>query len=112
MPFTPVLPRASALLAGIALAACAGSAPPVVNAGDASRAAARWPGTDQAQLEAGRAIYIERCSSCHMPIDPATIAADEWPSHVAEMRERAKLGDDEVAQLERYLVTIASRPAS
>jgi mono/diheme cytochrome c family protein len=112
MAFTRLLPRASALLAGIALAACAGSAPPVVNAGDASRAAARWPGTDQAQLEAGRMLYLERCSSCHVPVDPASIAADEWPSHVAEMRERAKLDDDEVARVERYLVTIASRPAT
>jgi mono/diheme cytochrome c family protein len=112
MAFTRVLLRAAVALAGIALAACAGATLPPVSASDAARASVRWPGTDHAQLDAGRAIYLERCSSCHVPVDPASIAADEWPEHVAEMRERAKLGDDEVAKVERYLVTIASRPAS
>jgi cytochrome c5 len=111
MAFTRALRGTALALAGIALAACAGATPPPVMASDASRAAARWPGTDRAQLEAGRTLYLERCSSCHVPVDPASIAADEWPARVAEMRERAKLGDDEVARVERYLVTIASRPA-
>jgi cytochrome c5 len=112
MAFTRLLPRIAIALAGIALTACAGATPPPVNAGDASRAAARWPGTDRAQLESGRTLYLERCSGCHAPVDPASIAADAWPAHLAEMRERAKLGDDELARVERYLITIASRPAS
>jgi mono/diheme cytochrome c family protein len=88
---------------------CSTTSAPVVSPADVSRAAARWPGTDQAQLEAGRSLYLERCSSCHAPVEPGSIAADQWPAHVEDMRERARLDDDEVARIERYLVTIASR---
>jgi hypothetical protein len=96
--------------AALALVACAAAtgAPPVTPA-DAGRASQRWPGTDQAQLEAGRALYVERCSSCHVPPAPTSVPADRWPGEVAEMKERAGLSDDEARLVERYLITVASR---
>ena len=95
------------------LAGCAGApAVPAVTPADASRAGTRWPGTGQPELESGRTLYLERCSSCHLPPAPSSAPADQWPTHVDEMKERAGLTEDQATLVERYLMTVASRDAA
>jgi mono/diheme cytochrome c family protein len=92
------------------LVSCAGLTPPPPTEADARRAAAQWPGVTAADLERGRSLYLSRCSGCHQPVDPSHIRPDDWPHHVAEMRDRAHLKSDEESLIVRYLMTVASRP--
>lgn len=84
-------------------AACAPGLP-VAGALDAARAASTVE-----QLNAGRALYVAKCTGCHSAHPPADFAASEWPAHVADMRTDAKLQPDEEASITRYLVTFARR---
>ncbi len=96
----------------LGLAACTGSAVPPATAADAQRAALSRPETTLSELERGRELYLGRCSACHQPIPPASIPAAEWPEHVGEMKERARLSADEEQLILLYLVTVAERPAA
>jgi hypothetical protein len=89
------------------LAACHTNAPVATDA-DAARAAARWPGTTTEELNRGRSLFMGHCGTCHQPPRPTKYSADEWPGHVAEMRERAGLTFDEQQLVEHYVVTMAS----
>lgn len=96
-------------LFGIALLviACARPNLPHATTADALRASSTWPGTTTAQLDHGRSLYLSRCTSCHLPVEPSRIAAAEWPEHVNEMKERAHLDEEEASLVIRYLVTMA-----
>jgi len=76
---------------------------------DVKRAALRRPRTTLADLERGRTLYLSRCTSCHRPIEPMGFRAQEWPGYVAEMQERARLGQDEAELVVLYLVTMAAQ---
>jgi mono/diheme cytochrome c family protein len=95
---------------GIALTlfgACARIQMPTPTGADAARAGSRWPGTTVADLDRGRSLYVAHCSSCHQPVAPTRIPANEWPAHLEEMAERAHLSTEEASLVERYLVTMA-----
>lgn len=92
-----------------ALAACATDVPRATPL-DAERAARTRPGTTLADLERGRTTYLSKCTSCHRPIAPRSIAGDRWPQHVDEMRERAHLSAEEHDAIVLYLTTIAAAP--
>ncbi len=102
--------RAATLLAGAAaLAGCAAALrhPTAQDAGLASR---RWAGTSIRDLERGRALYVRRCSGCHTLYLPKAYPADDWPTWVEAMSERARLTPDEAEDVERLLVTLATAP--
>lgn len=99
---------AVALLALVA--ACGRPRMPPVTAADATRASSTWPEITLAELDRGRDLYIARCSTCHLPVEPTKIAPAAWPGHIAEMKDRAHLTGDEAQRIERYVVTIAARP--
>lgn len=102
--------RAAALaLAVFTLAAC-GVDVPRATALDVARAAQTRPGTTLAELEQGRSLYLAKCTNCHRPIAPRSITPATWPAHVEEMRERARLSDDEHAAIVLYLTTLAAAP--
>jgi cytochrome c5 len=92
-----------------ALGACATDVPRATPL-DAERAARTRPGTTLADLERGRTAYLSKCTSCHRPIAPRSIAGDRWPQHVDEMRERAHLSAEEHDAIVLYLTTIAAAP--
>ena len=99
--------RLAAGLVAIGLAACAPRAPAVTVA-HAEWASHRWPRVTFAELDAGRTIYVRKCSGCHLPPAPSSQTPESWPGHIAEMRERSKLTPDEVVLIERYVITVAS----
>jgi cytochrome c5 len=105
-------PAITAALGAALAAALAACGPPVPHATplDAERAARVRPGTTLADLERGRTTYLSRCTSCHRPVAPRSIAGDQWPQHVDEMRERAHLSPDEHDAIVLYLTTLATAP--
>ena len=99
----------AALAVSAALAACAADVPRATPL-DAERAARRRPGTTIADLDRGRSTYLSKCTSCHSPVAPRSIAGEAWPQHVDEMRERAHLSTEEHDAIVLYLTTIATAP--
>jgi hypothetical protein len=99
--------RAASALRCIAVAtltaACAPGLP-VAGALDAARVASTVE-----QLNAGRALYVAKCTGCHSAHPPSNFAATEWPAHVADMSADAKLQPNEETAITRYLVTFARR---
>jgi len=94
----------------LAVLFCVGACRPTLPAAttaDADRAAQTWPGTTVADLEHGRQIYLERCSSCHQPVAPAKVAPANWPGHIAEMKTRAHLSEEQAQLVKRYVVTMS-----
>lgn len=94
--------RAVALLGLIA--ACHGPWLPVATEADATRSNAA-----AADLNRGRELLIGNCSGCHLTPSPRDQRAADWPSEVAEMRERSKLTADEVALITQYLTAFADQ---
>jgi hypothetical protein len=78
--------------------------PPQATAADAQRA-----NLALSELTEGRTLLIERCtdSACHRTPLPQDVRASEWPQHVADMAERAKLDRKQQKLIEQYLVTMA-----
>ncbi len=89
------------------LAGCAGGLPhPTAEV--AARAAQSQPGVTLESLEAGRALYVQRCSGCHNLVVPTEKQPQEWPMWVGKMAERAELTPEERGLIERYLVALAT----
>jgi len=111
-------PRRALAIAAAAAAALAAALPacgidvPRATPLDAERAAQARPGATLADLDRGRAAYLSKCTSCHRPIAPRSIAGAQWPQHVDEMRERAHLSAAERDAILLYLTTIAEAPAT
>jgi hypothetical protein len=98
----------AALMVGSA--AC-GSTIPALTPASLVTAQRQWPSVTLADLERGRALYLERCSSCHTPFVPRQFAAQRWPALVGQMRTNAKLTSADEQDIVRYLVVeSASRP--
>lgn len=81
---------------------------------DARYAAKHWPGTTLAQLEQGRALFVETCAGCHTLKDPASRSPSQWQAEVTQMRGKkgVKLDDRQAQLIVRYLSTISSRQKS
>jgi len=54
-------------------------------------------------LQKGRAIYINKCSSCHTLYLPEKYSTSEWRFQTAKMAVKAKLTDHEEELILRYL---------
>lgn len=66
-------------------------------------------GVARAELERGRAKYVDRCSSCHALFQPQRFPASTWQEMVTEMAPRAKLDSRDQAAILHYLVAFARR---
>jgi hypothetical protein len=91
----------------LALAAC--SAPlPHPTARDAAQAQVRWPGATLHSLEAGRRLFVFRCSGCHRLHRPQERAPEVWPEVLDEMEREARVSPEERALIEQFLVTASA----
>jgi hypothetical protein len=90
--------------------ACGGSAIPQPTAADASRGSAHFPDLTLSELSHGRALYVNRCGSCHVLKRPAELLPEQWQVEVSEMRAKngVKLSDAEAQAIVRYLTIAAS----
>jgi len=102
---------ASVALGAVLLAACAhGGFVPQPTALDVERLQPVDPGYSLAELQAGRAIYVQRCSSCHAVHGPGEYRGDQWAGLVARMQreKKVKIPEQDRQVMERYLVAFSS----
>jgi len=109
MSFRLVL--ASSVLGTVLILACAhaGFVPqPTVR--DVERLQPVDPGLTLEEMQAGRAAYVQRCSSCHAVHGPAEFRGDQWPGLLARMQreKKIKIPEHERLLMERYLVAFSS----
>jgi hypothetical protein len=76
------------LTLGIALSACA--APANQN---------NLPDTEKP----GRKLYYAKCAKCHKFYNPANYSDEEWNMWMGKMKKKAKLSDEQQAQLSLYI---------
>ncbi len=100
------------LVAGLAALVVSGCVAPLAHAtpDDAVRAESRWPGTTVDSLEAGRRLMTFRCTGCHGMKLPQKFPAEKWPKLLVDMQKEAKLTPAEKDLIERFILTIATRP--
>ncbi len=79
---------------------------------DAERAVRRWPEVTLATLQAGRKMYVAKCSGCHSLRSPSSKPADTWPSALDEMEQDGDLTltRSERLLIEQFLVTMSEAP--
>jgi len=68
----------------------------------------KWPGVDSAYLLKGHTIYTTKCGSCHYLYNPSDYSVQQWDSLLPEMRDEAKLTDQEYLCLEKYIITMSA----
>lgn len=97
-------------MAAVTAIACGGTLPPP-STSDVKTANTHWPGTSMEQLQAGRRAYLNQCGKCHALKSESAVPRDVWESTVNRMRTKngAKLTDEDVANIARYLYAMASR---
>ena len=104
------------LACAVLVLACAhGGVVPQPTSLDVERVQTIEPGLTLQELQAGRAAYLSRCSSCHPVHGPGEFPAEKWPGLIARMQREKKLKLPEADRIliERYLVAFsASAPRS
>ena len=105
-----LLTKAFTLAIAAGAIACGGTLPPPTTT-DAKAASTRWPGTSIEQLSLGRRAYLAQCGKCHSLKSETAVPKEVWEETVNRMRAKngAKLSDEEVADIARYLYAMASR---
>ena len=99
-----------AIVAATTALACGGTLPAPSTA-DVKTANTHWPGTSMEQLQSGRRAYLNQCGKCHSLKSETAVPKDAWEGTVSRMRSKngAKLTDEDVANIARYLYAMASR---
>ena len=82
------------------LIACAAGLP-MVTALDAQVA-----GVPLDELRGGRDVYVAKCSGCHRLYPPIDYDDAAWDAQVHGMRKKAKLGDEDIAEILAYLTAM------
>jgi mono/diheme cytochrome c family protein len=108
---------ASALV--IAAAACSHKTSPAAttttttNTGTTASApapeAAGSRATANATVEAGHTVYTAKCGRCHGLKDPGNYTAERWEPILKAMAPKAKLSEEETAQVRAYVQANAKK---
>ena len=57
------------------------------------------------QLVQGRAVYVNKCGSCHSLYLPHQYTAEVWAHNLDEMQERSKMSDEEKKMVYDYIIS-------
>lgn len=97
--------RSGWLVVVSALAGCS-SAFPAPSTAELGAVRARDADARVEDLVHGRDVYLGKCGSCHLLIEPGKFASEAWPEKVERMQEekRVHLEPAELRDLVRYLV--------
>lgn len=105
---------APALALALTVAACGfpktADAPPPLSAGDASAAAARWPGATAESIAHGRELFVAKCNGCHGYPDLASLDASRWPPVVERMAAKSDLAAKDRDDVLHFVLTARERP--
>ena len=66
----------------------------------------RWPEVDSIYLYKAFDTYQNKCSACHYLYHPEKFSEKEWQKLLPEMKEKAKLTEDEYRSLQTYLFVL------
>jgi len=97
----PIIVIIVVVLAGLACA----PALPVVTPALVGTARQRWPDAGTEDLERGRRLYVDRCSSCHSLHLPNEYPEAKWEEAIGEMQHRARLLPEEREAIRRFLLS-------
>ncbi len=82
---------------------------------DVDRVSGKYNGYTLADLNAGKALFEQKCTQCHRLRDPARKTADEWIKIVPEMAQKAdkkkrakKIDSNEQKLILQYLITMSA----
>ena len=101
----------SAVLGTVLVLACAHAGfVPQPTPTDVERIQPVDPGLTLGEMQAGRAAYVQRCSSCHPVHGPGEYRGDQWAPLIARMQREKKLRipEHDRVLMERYLVAFSS----
>jgi len=65
--------------------------------------------TSLEKLQEGRALYTNKCASCHNLHLPAGYTTSEWEHIITKMQKRAKIDDKQKELISQYLQTDAKK---
>jgi mono/diheme cytochrome c family protein len=65
--------------------------------------------TASATIEAGHTVYTSKCGRCHGLKDPANYTAERWEPILKSMAPKARLSDEETAQVRAYVQANAKK---
>ncbi len=60
-------------------------------------------GVPLTELQQGRSLYADRCSSCHNLRLPEKYSPEKWSEELGKMQRKAKISDDEKRLIFQYL---------
>jgi mono/diheme cytochrome c family protein len=89
-----------------------GPAPQPVTPATVEAARTRWPDASEAQLAAGRELFLAKCNSCHSYPDLHAVTDDKWPETVKRMGEKAKLDAAQTESVLRFVLSSGGAPAA
>lgn len=58
---------------------------------------------DIEELTLGRKLYIKNCGGCHNLYRPEKFSAEHWTMEMVEMKEEAKINDQDAELILKYL---------
>jgi len=99
------------VLGAVLVLACAhGGFVPQPSPMDVERVQPVDPGLTLEEMQAGRAVYVVRCSGCHALHGPGEYRGDQWAPMIARMQKekKFKIPEHDRVLLERYLVAFSS----
>ena len=82
---------------------------PAVTPEQLQRFQAQAPTVTQASLDSGRALYLNRCGTCHRLYAPTRYEPELWPVMVGRMQERAHLAPEQRSLISQYLQATSAR---
>jgi mono/diheme cytochrome c family protein len=72
-----------------------------------SYASTKWPGTTEADLSAGKKLFLDNCNRCHGYPDLNAKPDEHWPGTIESMAKKADLNKDQETSLLHFV--LASR---
>lgn len=65
----------------------------------------QWEQADSTYLSKGNQLYELKCSGCHYLYIPKNYSVEQWKKILPEMRNKAKLSNEEYEKIKVYLLT-------
>ena len=58
------------------------------------------------KLQAGHQLYVNKCGKCHYLYRPNRFSEEKWLSKMPDMKLEAKLTDEEIDLVTKYILTM------
>jgi cytochrome c2 len=72
----------------------------------------RWPETSAEDLEKGRQLFLDNCSSCHSYPDRSAYSEKEWPVIARRMGDKVDMKEADTELLVRFILAERAAPST